>query len=78
MLYNYAVAQGYDTTQGGMAAREYPDYNAVSSWATEAVTWAVNTGLLTGTSNGTLNPQGTASRAELATLLVRFTASMEG
>ena len=78
MLYNYANAQGYDTTQGGMAAQEYPDFASVSSWASEAVTWAVNTGLLTGTNAGTLNPQGSASRAELATMLTRFTAGLEG
>ena len=78
MLYNYANAQGYDTTQGGMAAQEYPDFASVSSWASEAVTWAVNTGVLTGTNAGTLNPQGSATRAELATMLVRFTAGLEG
>ena len=78
MLYNYAKAQGADTTQGGMAAQEYPDFTSVSSWASEAVTWAVNTGLLTGTNAGTLNPQGSASRAELATMLTRFTAGLEG
>ena len=74
MLYNYANAQGYDTTQGGMAAQEYPDYGAVSDWAGEAVTWAVNAGLLTGDGAGNLNPQGSATRAELAALLVRAAA----
>ena len=77
-MYRYAQYMGYDTTQGGMAAQEYPDFASVSSWASEAVTWAVNTGVLTGTNAGTLNPQGSATRAELATMLVRFTAGLEG
>ena len=72
LFYNYAKAQGYDTTQGGMAAQEYPDYAAVSDWAGPAVTWAVNAGLITGTGEGILAPQAPVTRAELATLLVRF------
>ena len=77
MLYHFAVAQGYDVSEGGMAAREYPDFDQVSTWAGEAVTWAVNAGILTGTDAGTLNPQGTATRAQLASLLVRFLSAVE-
>ena len=53
----------------------YPDASAVSAFAQDAVAWAVDAGLLTGTGAGTLNPQGTATRAELAALLVRAEAS---
>ena len=52
----------------------YPDASAVSAFAQDAVAWAVDAGLLTGTGAGTLNPQGTATRAELAALLVRAEA----
>ena len=46
----------------------------MSDWAADAVTWAVENGLLTGSDTGALNPQGNASRAELATLMVRASA----
>ena len=46
MLYRFAKAQGMDTTQGGMAAREFADFESVSSYALEAMDWAVNTGVL--------------------------------
>ena len=72
MLYRYADYKGYDITQGGMAAREYEDYETVSSWAVSAVDWAVNAGLISGTSATTLTPQGSATRAEIATILMRF------
>lgn len=49
----------------------YPDAESVSSWAREAVAWAVSAGVITGT-EGKLAPQGTCSRAELAAILQRL------
>ena len=72
MLYRYAQYKGYDVSQGGMAAREYADYGQVSGWAQYAMDWAVAAGLITGTSDTTLSPQGQATRAEIATILMRF------
>ena len=72
MLYRYAQSKGYDTTQGGMAVREYADFEQISGYAVEAMTWAVNTGLISGTSTTTLSPQGPATRAQVATILMRF------
>lgn len=72
MLYRYAQSKGYDTTQGGMAIREYADFEQISDYAVEAMTWAVNTGLISGTSTTTLSPQGPATRAQVATILMRF------
>ena len=66
MLWRYA---GSPAAEGDLSA--YPDGASVSSWAADAVTWAVESGLLTGSDTGALNPQGNASRAELATLMVR-------
>lgn len=51
---------------------EYPDSAAVSSWASDAMIWAVDAGIITGDGAGELNPQGTATRAEVATILMRF------
>ena len=76
MLYRYAQSKGYDTTQGGMAVREYADFEQISGYAVEAMTWAVNTGLISGTSTTTLSPQGEATRAQVATILMRFIEGM--
>lgn len=71
IFYRYAQYKGYDTTQGGMAIREFGDYESISDYAMGAMAWAVNTGLVKGGSN-LLYPKGTATRAELAALLHRF------
>ena len=73
LLCNYAEAQGLDVSAAADLSG-YPDASAVSAFAQDAVAWAVDAGLLTGTGAGTLNPQGTATRAELAALLVRAEA----
>ena len=72
MLYRYAQSAGIDTAQGGMAVREYADFEQISDYAVEAMTWAVNTGLISGTTTTTLSPQGEATRAQVATILMRF------
>ena len=53
---------------------QFSDGMQVSSYALAAVRWAVAVGLLRGMGNGRLEPQGTATRAEVATLLMRFAA----
>lgn len=70
MLYRFAKAQGMDTTQGGMAAREFADFESVSSYALEAVDWAVNAGVLKGDNNRLL-PQDNCTRAQIVTMLYR-------
>ena len=72
ILYRYAQYKSYDTTQGGMAVREFSDYSTISSWALEAMDWAVNAGLLSGTGDGLLAPQGTATRGQVAVILTAF------
>ena len=80
MLYQYASVQGVDATKSGDLSA-YPDAASVSSWAADAMGWAVENGILSGNGAGELNPQGSASRAELAALIVRanalFTADAE-
>ena len=78
ILYRYAQNQGYDTTQGGMAVREFADYASISNWALEAVQWAVNAGLISGTGNGMLSPNGTATRAQVAVILMQFCQQVMG
>ena len=71
MLYRYAElkeqAQG---EKGDLTA--FADGASVSDWAAEAMAWAVGEGILTGKSGSILDPQGTAARAEVAAILMRF------
>ncbi len=73
MLYRYAQYAGLDTSAradlGG-----YIDADTVSDYACEAFSWAVATGLVNGTTETTLTPRGTATRAQSATVLIRFLA----
>ena len=71
MLYNYAKHEGLDTTASGSISG-YSDRSSVSTWAADAMNWAVGAGMITGESGGTLNPQGASTRAEVATILMRF------
>ena len=73
ILYRYAKYKGIDTTQGGMAAREYDDFESVSSYAAEAVDWAVNAQLISGVNTTTLAPKGNATRAQTSAILKRLT-----
>lgn len=70
MLYRFAKAQGMDTTQGGMAIREFDDFDAVPAYALEAMDWAVNAGVLKGDINRLL-PQDNCTRAQIVTMLYR-------
>ena len=70
MLYRYAKFNGASVSaQPSLAA--YPDASSVASWASEAMNWLVANGVINGM-NGILNPQGDASRAQVATMLWRF------
>lgn len=70
-LYRYAQDQGYDTSARADLSG-YSDAGLVSSYATEALSWANATGLIIGTTATTLSPKGSATRAQVATILSRF------
>lgn len=70
ILYRYAKYMGYSTT--GSSLTGYYDANSVSSWARDAMGWAVRNGIITGSGNSRLNPTGTASRAEVAQMFMSF------
>lgn len=71
ILYRYARAMGYNTAaRGDLTA--FTDLSSISPYAGEAMAWAVGAGLLSGMGDGTVNPQGTATRAQMATILTRF------
>ena len=70
-LYNYAKAQGMDLNAGSKLGG-YTDANDISAWAVTAMDWATGQGLISGKTGNRLDPSGTTSRAEVATILVRF------
>lgn len=55
----------------------YADANAVSDWAVEALAWAVDNGIISGMSGSTLAPQNTATRAQVAVMLMQFVECMD-
>ena len=75
MLYRYAETTGLSTS-GRDTLRSFSDSSRISAWARDAMAWAVDSGILTGQPDGTLNPAGFATRAEAAVMLQRVTAMM--
>ncbi len=71
MLSRYADCTGV-LTPDGVDLSDFADANRISPYAQPAMSWAVAKGLLVGTSTTTLSPKGTATRAQLATVLMRF------
>ena len=71
MLYRYAQYKGYDVSaSGGLTA--FGDGAKTSDWAAQAMEWAVGSGLINGKNGAALDPQGTATRAEVAQILMKF------
>ncbi len=71
ILMNYAQYKGQDTSARA-TLDTYNDATAISSWANDVMSWAVAEGLLTGVTADTLQPQGAATRAQVAAILQRF------
>jgi len=72
MLYRYAMEylEASDSASGDLAA--FSDAANISSWAVQGISWAVDNGILNGMGDGALYPNSTATRAEVATMLQRF------
>ena len=71
MLYRYAKLLGLDT-KGRASLDGFTDGGKTASWASEAMQWAVSAGLFQGDDTGALNPNGDATRAQVAALLERM------
>ncbi len=71
MLTRYAKLMGIDTTKGADLGA-YTDAGSVAAYAKEAFAWCVDNGIITGVSKTTLKPQGDATRAQFATIIMRF------
>lgn len=74
ILYNYAHSKGYDVSaRADLTA--FPDAGSVSGWAEESLSWANAAGLINGTvrdGQTILDPQGSASRAQVAMILMNY------
>ena len=76
MLFRYAVKNGLEAVTLSENLTQFTDASDISAWAVSAMQWAVGQGLIQG-SNGQLRPQANASRAEVATILMRFCELMK-
>lgn len=74
VLYRYAESMGYDVS-ASVDLSGFPDAGDIQSYATQALSWAVAEGLLQGFEDDSLQPGGTATRAQIATILMRFLAA---
>ena len=73
MLYRYAQYRHYNTSAGANTnILSYYDANRISEYAFSALQWACGEGVMDGTGTGYLSPQGQATRAQLAAMLMRF------
>ena len=71
ILYRYAESMGYDVSASADLSG-FPDADQIQPYATQALSWAVAEGLLQGFEDDSLRPGGTATRAQIATILMRF------
>ena len=77
MMYRYQKSIS-DVKAESVDLSDFKDGAKVSAFAKEAMEWAVGTGVISGKDNGTvLDPQGTATRAECATIIIRMLDNME-
>ncbi len=71
IFYRYAVYKGYDTTSPD-TLDGFTDISEINDWATDALKWANAKGIITGVTDTELSPKSTATRAQVATILMRF------
>lgn len=71
MLYNYAKYKGYDLTAAGDLS-QFPDSESVADWAEAAMRWANGNQLINGHDDGTIDAAGIGTRAQAASILMKF------
>ena len=75
MLYKYAKYKKYNTSVvsgKGKRVNDFPDKGEVSSWSKDALNWALSRGIISGKGSGNLDPKGSATRVECATMVRNF------
>lgn len=76
ILWRYAQSKGYDVSASADLTG-FLDYGQISEYALPALQWAVGAGVMSGRGDGILAPQGTATRAEAAAMLMRFVENVK-
>ena len=71
MLYNYAKYKGYDLSAEGDLST-FPDANSIADWAEAAMSWANGNQLINGHDDGTIDAAGIGTRAQAASILMKF------
>jgi len=74
IIYRYAVFKGKATEEKADLS-EFSDYSEISEWAKDALSWANAASIIGGVDESALAPKATATRAQVATILMRFTKS---
>lgn len=78
MMYRYANYKKYDTNVGeNTNILSYSDFDSISDYAFAALQWTAGSGIMSGKSAETLNPQDNATRAEIAVIILRFINSIK-
>lgn len=73
IMFRYAKAMGYDMRAADSgAAGKFSDASLVATWASEAVNWVLEKKVIGGNADGTLNPEGTATRSQVAQIIMNF------
>ena len=76
ILYSFAKSKGYDVSEKASLS-SFADMSSVSTYAQEAMSWAAGAGLISGMGNNTIVPQGSATRAQFAVMLMQFCEEIE-
>lgn len=71
ILYRYSQSKQYDMSASGNIS-DFSDANQISTYAADAMRWAIGAGLISGVGNSTLDPKGNATRAQIATIFMRY------
>ena len=78
ILYRFAKFRGLDVGDTTDLAKKFTDAARVSDYAKEALSWAVAVGIINGMPDNTIAPQNSATRAEVATIIMRFIRTAAG
>ena len=71
IIYRYALLKGYDTENKNELS-EFEDLSEISDWALEAINWANADGIMQGTDKTTISPKASATRAQIAAIIMRL------
>lgn len=72
VIYRYAAKKGHDVSKRSVTLESYSDFNQISSYAREALSWANAEGLISGVSANIIKPSGMATRSQTAAILHRY------